>query len=535
MLARQTIGARLGIAFGSIVLLLIAATAVGLYGLSALRDSAHELKRNATLTHASTQVQRLALEARRFEKDVFINLGDAQKLQSYKSRWDANRQSLADLLQQGATQGEDDRLHALYRTASQSLETYANGFAAVYGRIGRGEFADTAAANRTMGEFKDAIYRLDEAAGAIDQVARENLEQANRQVDDRFRHALTGLLGFAALALLLAVPLALYITRSIGDPLRRALAATRRVADGDLTQALAGNGSDETSQLLDAMGETNRKLSSLVTSLHEGSASVFRGAHEVLVGSQDLAVRTDEQVAALHQTSTSLEQITASARQTSDATEQASQLAISAARTAQSGGENVERSIQLMRELSTSSRQIDDIIGVIDSIAFQTNILALNASVEAARAGEHGRGFAVVAAEVRTLANRSAASAHEIRTLIEAIGRKIADGAQQAVHSGETIHDTVSAIDQLASLMQQIAGASREQRGGFGQIESAIIQLENATRQNAALVEQSRAAAADLEGQAAHMQSLVASFKTHDTPADGHASSHGTGRCEVAA
>ena len=518
MLARQTIATRLGIAFGSTVLLLIAATVVGLYGLAGLRDTAHALRRDASLGHAAAQVKTLALEARRFEKDILINLADEAKRQSYKQRWDANRQSLAALLQEGAERNADGQLRELYRGAGGALEEYAGGLGEVYRRIDGGELRDSAAANQALGRFKEAIYRLEDAASGIDRLAAEQLEQAERQVDARYRQALLGLLGFAALALLIAVPKALYITRSIGVPLRRALDATRRLADGDLTQQLAAAEYDETGQLLNAMDETNRKLAALVGALRASSTQVFGGAHEVLLGSQDLARRTDEQVAALQQTSASLEQIAASARQTSDATEQASRLAQDAARAVQSGGASAERNVALMRDLSASSRQIDDIIGVIDSIAFQTNILALNASVEAARAGEHGRGFAVVAAEVRTLANRSAASSSEIRTLIESIGRQIAEGAEQAAHSGETIRDTVEAIGKLAALMQQIAGASREQRGGFEQIESALGQLDDATRQNAALVGQSQSAAAALEEQASELQDLVATFRTAESP-----------------
>ncbi|TBW13266.1 HAMP domain-containing protein [Azotobacter chroococcum subsp. isscasi] len=520
MLSRRPIGARLGIAFGTLVLLLVSASALALYGLGTLRDSAEALDRNARLALNADQVRLLALEERRFEKDMFINLRDTAKVQSYKDRWDATLQKLQEALQAGRGQAPDAELAKLYETSAAALGGYAKGLEVVYLRLRAGEFADTAAANSAMGQYKNEIYQLDEAAAAIDHQAAEHMAQARQQVAERLNSALVSLLGFAALALLIAVLMALYITRSITGPLQRALAATRRVAEGDLTQDLAGHAHDETGQLLNAMDEANRKLSDLVGSLHNGSESVYRRAREVFHGSQELAARTEEQASALQQTAASMEQISATARQTSEATEQANRLAATAARTAQSGGQDVERSILLMRELADSSQKINDIIGVIDSIAFQTNLLALNASVEAARAGEQGRGFAVVAAEVRNLASRSATSAQEIRGLIEAIGEKIGEGARQAEYSGRSIRDAVEAIHQLAGLMEEISAATREQRSGFGQINGAIGQLDGTTQQNAALVEQSRAAAAALEEQAALMQQRVAVFRTRETAAD---------------
>ncbi|WP_061288215.1 methyl-accepting chemotaxis protein [Azotobacter vinelandii] len=514
MLSRRPIGARLGIAFGILVLLLVSATAIALSGLNGLRDAAETLDRNAGLALNAAQVRLLALEERRFEKDLFINLRDAEKVQSYKERWDATLRELRETLRAGRAQAPDAQ--RLYEASATALEGYAEGLDAVYRRLRTGEFADTAAANAAMGRYKDEIYQLDESAAALDRQAAERMTQARRQVAERLGDALAGLLGFAALALLIAVFMALYITRSITAPLRRALAATRRLAEGDLTQDLAGHGRDETGQLLDAMDETNHRLSELVGSLRSGSESVHGHAREVLQGSRELAARTEEQVSALQQTAASMEQISTIAQQTGEATEQADRLAASAARTAQSGGQDVERSILLMRELADSSKRIDAIIGVIDSIAFQTNLLALNASVEAARAGEQGRGFAVVAAEVRNLASRSATSAQEIRGLIEAIGEKIGEGARQAEYSGRSIRETVEAIHQLAALMQEISAASREQRSGFGQINSAIGQMDGTTQRNAALVEQSRAAATALEEQAAKMQQRVAVFRTRE-------------------
>ena len=513
MLTRQSIAARLGIAFASLVLLLVVALGVGLYGLAALEDSTHDLRHNAGLTHNAAQVRRLALELRRFEKDSFINLAARDKVADYRRRWDSTRQSLAATLEQGAALAGDSALREQYRDARRALDGYASGFAAVAQRIADGELDGAAAANAAMGRYKDEVYRLDASAAAIDASALAQLEAAEQRAGVQARNARLGLLGFAVLAVLAAAVLALRITRSITAPLRDALEATRRLAEGDLTHAPQSRRQDETGRLLAAMGSANHKLGALVGSLYHSSDNVLQRAHEVLIGSQELAARTEEQVAALQQTAASMEQVSASAQQTSEATAQATSRAATAARTAQSGGRDVEENIQLMRALADSSQRINDIIRVIDGIAFQTNILALNASVEAARAGEQGRGFAGVAQEVRSLASRSAAAAQEIRALIEDIGERIQQGTRQAENSGRTIGEAVAAIHQLAGLMQEISAATGEQRSGFAQINGAIGQLDGTTQHNASLVEQSRAAAAALEEQAERMQQQVAAFK----------------------
>ncbi|MCQ4347310.1 methyl-accepting chemotaxis protein [Pseudomonas stutzeri] len=520
MLSRLTIGTRLGLAFGCTTLLLIAATGVALLGLATQKRSADELLHvDVAIAHNAAEVRRLSLEGRRAEKNLFLNVSNPQAVDTYKRQWDDAHRALGEILQQGAALAPDDALREPYRQAGMMLDAYHAGFSRVYARIEAGEITDPGIADMVFGQFNDEIQQLDEQAELIQQGASRLMDGASSQIARQHQLALSGLLLFAALALAIALSMAVLITRSITRPLQHALDATRRLAEGDLTQVVHGESRDETGQLLDAMGETNRRLSGLVGSLHDSSARVFNGAHEVMVGSRELSARTDEQVAALQQTASSMEQITALLLQNSASTEQASRLAASAADTAASGGRDVERSVRLMQELAASSQKINDIIQVIDSIAFQTNILALNASVEAARAGEQGRGFAVVAAEVRNLASRSADSANEIRSLIEEIAGKIDQGVRQAEHSGQTIRETVASIGQLSGLMQEIAGATREQNAGIAQINSAIGQLDSTTQQNATLVEQSRAAVASLESQAGRMKELVALFMTADQEA----------------
>ena len=518
MLSRLKIGARLGVAFGSLVILLAAANGVGLHGLNAQKATADDLLNvDVAVLQNAAEVRRLTLEERSLEKDIFINVTNHEAVLAFKKSWDEANNQLLSKLEEGAKLAPGDELRQLYEESSKQLIAYNNGFAAVYTRIEAGEISHPAIADMVFGQYKDEVHQLDQLAADINQSAVAHIDGMDQDFAREYHIALIGQLVFSGLTLLIAAFLAVRITRSITRPLQQALEATRLVADGDLTQVVSGNPHDETGQLLDAMGETNRKLSGLVVSLHRSSDQVFDGAHHVLLGSQELAARTDEQVAALQQTASSMEQITALVQQNSASTEQANQLAGVAARAAQSGGQEVEQSVRLMQEIAASSQRINDIVKVIDGIAFQTNILALNASVEAARAGEHGRGFSVVAAEVRTLASRSAESAKEIRTLIEETRSKIDLGARQAEHSGQAISDTVTSIEQLSVLMQEIAAATREQSAGIGQINAAISQLDSTTHQNATLVEQSRNAAEALEQQSGQMQQLVATFKT-DAP-----------------
>ncbi|SDO03379.1 methyl-accepting chemotaxis protein [Vreelandella arcis] len=254
----------------------------------------------------------------------------------------------------------------------------------------------------------------------------------------------------------------------------------------------------------------------MVASLRDSSESVLNGANEIAQGGQELAARTEQQAAALQETASSMEEMTATVRQNSDSTKEADTLAYNASQQMHDGGEEVSRSVELMREVTAASLSMNKIVEVIDAIAFQTNILALNASVEAARAGDKGRGFAVVATEVRALASRSAASAAEIRSMLDDTRSKIKLCSEQAERGAATIGETEAVIKRLATLMAEVSSATREQSSGIEQINTAITEMDSTTQQNSTLVQQSTNAAFSLEGQAGRLREMVAAFQIDD-------------------
>ena len=316
-----------------------------------------------------------------------------------------------------------------------------------------------------------------------------------------------------ALAFVLAFGMALWIIRSITRPIDEAVAIARAVSAGDLAMQFRADGRSETGLLLGALHEMKTRLAGIVGEVRSNAEGVATASAQISQGNNDLSGRTEQQAAALEQTAASMEQLGATVRQNADNAKQADQLARGASTVAIQGGEVVGQVVETMKGINDSSKKVADIIGVIDGIAFQTNILALNAAVEAARAGEQGRGFAVVASEVRSLAQRSADAAKEIKSLIAASVDRVDQGTALVDRAGVTMREVVASIRRVTDIVAEISAASTEQSSGVAQIGEAVAQMDQATQQNSALVEESAAAAESLKTQAHRLVDTVAVFK----------------------
>lgn len=358
-----------------------------------------------------------------------------------------------------------------------------------------------------LGAYSQSIHALLQYQNEAGRAAIQTLQNSNR----------AGILTVAvtsAIAFLIGLLYAWRLLVSITRPLAETVGLARAVADRNLTQAIEPKGKDEIADLERTLQEMSSGLRQTVAELQSSAGSVASAAGQIATGNEDLASRTEEQASSLAQTAAAMEQITATVRQNAGSAQQANTLTASAVQTAHDGARAVGELVQTMGEINAKSQQVMDIVGVIDSIAFQTNILALNAAVEAARAGEQGKGFAVVASEVRALAQRSATSAKEIKGLIDASATAIGKGGEQATRAGDTMQHIDDAVSKVTDIVEQISTASNEQTSGIEQINAALTQMNDVTHQNASLVEESTAAAQSMREQAAVLARLVAGFKT---------------------
>lgn len=530
-LANIRMGIKLGIGFALTALLTLALGGVALWQMQQMEKSrqqivAHEMP---SVTD-STNLRALWNRFRRAEAGV-LNVRDQVELGGYEKQIqqlmqnieavEQNYRALQRSPEERVLMAEYEKLRQVFLDSHQSFMKAARNkdYSQPEGDLLLGDEVT----NLYSGMAEANFVAMVECLGRISAASAQSAELAGAQAQANFQIARAWVGIGMALSSLLAVVLGIVITRSVTVPAAQARDAARKIAQGDLTQSIAIKGHDEMGVLLQALEEMRANLASLVGDVRANAEGVSTASQQIASGNSDLSGRTEEQASALQQTAASMDQLSSTVNHNSESAQQASQLALNASGVAAHGGEVVSQVVSTMKGIEASSKKIADIIGVIDGIAFQTNILALNAAVEAARAGEQGRGFAVVAGEVRALAGRSADAAKEIKNLIQDSVQRVGEGTVLADQAGETMSEVVQAIRHVADLVAEISAASKEQSQGVAQISGAIMQMDQATQQNAALVEESAAAADGLKRQAHDLVAGVASFKT----VAGHAVAYG--------
>ncbi|MFO1297035.1 MAG: methyl-accepting chemotaxis protein [Rubrivivax sp.] len=461
---------------------------------------------------SASRVKEHMAALRLVEKQMVIDYDDGVTVLKLRERWAAElaatRKSLQSLLE-----GEEDADNAAVRAALERLAAYEKGLEAVLLNMQNGSYDNARAADRMLARPQAEIGAAEEHVAKVLEIVRGEVGATRAELERMMTALQWALAGALLLVLAVVAPLTLANSRSITGPIARAREAALAIASGDLTRRIEVVGRDESADLLAALARMEAGLARLVHDLHNASQSLQVASVEVASGNADLSARTEQTAGNLQQAASALTQLSATVDQTAQSARSASELAGTASSVAQRGGEVVGQVVATMGEISASSRRIADIIGTIDGIAFQTNILALNAAVEAARAGEQGRGFAVVAGEVRSLAQRSAEAAREIKSLIGGSVEKVESGARLVADAGRTMSEIVASVQRVADIIGEISAAAGEQSQGVQQVSGTVSQLDQATQQNAALVEQSAAAAESLKEQSRQLAALVATFK----------------------
>jgi methyl-accepting chemotaxis protein len=512
MFKRFTIRGGLTLTIAGYTLALIAAMAAGMLGLQKSNDALKQMYATdtAALTHLKTSSERmLQVRLALGSYETLFSMGKAGDdllpkargvLKDSDAQWsdyltkprDESESHLADAVGAARTALVKDAINPEFEALEQND---FNTFRTIQGQT----------ANELYARYEKAIGEL-EALQVAHQEARYAAAQAT------FHRLAAGAAAIAVIALLIGVFARAVLVSAVVRPIDVVIRHFERIASGDLTGTIVADQRNEMSRLLVGLQSMQAALVATVSRVRAGSEAIMHGAREIATGNADLSQRTEQQAASLQETASSMEQLTATVKLNAAHALEASDLAHDASETAARGGEVVGDVVRTMEDIASSSHQIGDIIGVIEGIAFQTNILALNAAVEAARAGEQGRGFAVVAGEVRSLAQRSASAAKEIKSLIAASADKVQTGSTLVGRAGETMDQVVAAVHRVTDIIGKISAASGEQSTGIEQINRAVVQMDSVTQQNAALVEQAAAAAASLEEQAAQLDAAVAAF-----------------------
>ena len=439
------------------------------------------------------------------------NLAKDRVSQEYfDKRFERTKKINAALMQEFLKKAQAPETDALLKSLMAQLKKCDDLIDEVSARRMAGEDVDVDVRGRNMACTDEFTAKFDEMVALQKQLKQRSLEQAESERNQAWLLAAVLFAVVVGLGLLVAA----WLVRQLTHPLERAVELAQEIAEGDLTRDLHDDRADEMGHLLRSLNTMTQKLRTLVGEVRMGVDSVTSAADQITQGNQNLSSRTEQTAANLEETAASLEELTVTVSQAADTARQASQLAATAVEAAEHGGEVVHQVVMSMDQINASSRKISDIIGVIDGIAFQTNILALNAAVEAARAGEQGRGFAVVAGEVRLLAQRSAEAAKEIKQLITASVSSVDQGAAQVEQAGQSMQAIVSSVRRVTDLIGEITASASEQRDGIAQVNQAVSNLDQMTQQNVALVEESSAAAMAMNEQAQRLSQQVSAFRT---------------------
>ena len=497
--------------FGVLVLLLVVVVAMALLQLRSMRSSAETITGNALPSVEVINTLNTDLARTRLLELRHVNNDEPGYMAQVEAQFEQLQKHLAEAkkLYEPLIVTAEER--ELYTQFLRERERYVELNKQLFEISRRG---DKEQAKQLLGGESLKLY--DQSSATLQKLIKFNGDVARGETlaSEKVYDQAVSMLALAALiAVLGAAGAGIWLVRSIRAPLEQAVQAADRVANGDLSGVIRVEREDETGRLLSALERMQSSLVQTVRSVRQNAEGVASASSQIASGNADLSGRTEEQASALEETAASMEQLGSTVRQNADNARAANQMAMNASQVAAQGGAVVAEVVETMKGINNSSQQIADIITVIDSIAFQTNILALNAAVEAARAGEQGRGFAVVAGEVRTLAQRSAEAAKEIKALISTSVQRVEQGTQLVDKAGATMADIVSAISRVTDLMAEISAASQEQSQGVAQVGEAVTQMDQTTQQNAALVEESAAAAGALRKQAQDLVQAVAVFQ----------------------
>jgi methyl-accepting chemotaxis protein len=514
MLRRLRIQARLWLAFGIILAMTAVLVAVGGFGLNVSQKAIQGITQKLIpASNITMSARSQLLQSKAATSTLVASIFNKEGMARAKKEWDTAQAGLDKAMDDfGAISTEEKGKEALVKFRGLMAD-YRKAVRPVAEKILADGYADAQAA---FEEIKAADAAYDPALAMLNGIEGDLKKRGDdvfTKVDSLVGNVFVGFLVAFAVCVVIGGALAVQISRSIIGPLVTAKRFAERMAGGDLSRAPEVRGSDESAEMMQALAAMQKSLSEIVGQVRESAESIQVASAEVATGNMDLSQRTEQTASNLQQASSSMTQLTGTVSQSADSAQTAKQLAGAAAETAGRGGEVVSRVVSTMGEINNASRKIADIIGTIDGIAFQTNILALNAAVEAARAGEQGRGFAVVAGEVRSLAQRSAEAAREIKALIGASVERVEAGTHLVNDAGTTMTDIVGSVQRVTDIIGEISAAAVEQSQGIAQVNGTVTELDQMTQQNAALVEESAAAAQSLKEQAVRLAGLVSSFK----------------------